>query len=132
MSSLIDRFLIIDSAEDLIFCSESRYLERTNSPQIQEEGPMFLGRKSMTLARNSGVHFTEINFYKNKIIKRLLYNLAILGVRNLITLLSLHKEERPRAKNIAEVPDTSSMIFSLLIYFRFYSHACSFVTQIRI
>ena len=93
---------------------------------------MFLGRKSMTLARNPGVHFTEINFYKNKIIKRFLYNLAILGVRNLITLLSLHKEERPRAKNIAEAPYTSSMIFSLLFYFRFYSHACSFVTQIHV
>ena len=84
--------------EDLIFCSEPRYLERTSSPQIQEEGPMFLGRKSMTLARNSGVCFTEINFYKNKIIKRFLYNLAVLEVRKLITFLSLHKRGKAKGK----------------------------------
>lgn len=69
--------------EDLIFCSESRYLERTSSPQIQEEGPMFLGRKLMTLARNSGVRFTEINFYKNKIIKKFSLQLSYFGSKKL-------------------------------------------------
>ena len=37
----------------------------------------------MTLARNSGVRFTEINFYKNKIIKKFSLQLSYFGSKKL-------------------------------------------------